>query len=95
MMFWPPRGDPGQLHCPFDGLGPGVGEEEAVDWRWHDAAQLLDKLQHRLVDDDIGLGVQEKSCLLADRRDHLRMAVPGVGDADAAGEIQQAAAHPS
>ncbi len=77
-----------QFDRAFQRLGTGVAEEESVNGRGDDRPQLGDQLQHRLVDDDIGLGVQEQSGLFTDGFDNLRMAVAGIGHANAAGEVK-------
>ena len=66
-----------------------VGEVETVNRRRHDLANFFDQLQHRLVDDDVRLRMQEQASLLADRFDHLRVAVTRIRHANSAGEIQQ------
>ncbi len=81
-------GRPRQLDRPLQRLRPGIAEEKAVNGRRNDRAQLGDQLQHRLVDDDIRLRVQERSCLLPDGLHHLRVAVAGIGHANAAGKVE-------
>ena len=80
-----------QLDRGLDRLGAAVAEEEAVQRRVDHLAQRADQLEHRPVIDDIGLAVQQQPGLLADGRDDARVAVAGVGHADAAGEIEVAA----
>jgi hypothetical protein len=54
----------------------------------HNFAQFVNHLQHRLVDNNIGLRVQEQSGLLTNGFDHLRVAVTGIRHADSASEIE-------
>ena len=81
-------GGPGQFQSSFHRLGPAVAEKEPIQAGVYDIVQRLDELQHGHVQGDVGLAVQQLAGLLPHRLDHSRVAVPGVGHADAAGEIQ-------
>ena len=58
---------------------------------WDDLSQFFDQLQHRFMDDDVSLRMKKKSSLFANRLDHFRMAMAGIGHADAASEVKQLA----
>ena len=88
MMFCLPVAAQGQLNGRFHCLGAGIGEEKGVQLFRHDLAQFLGELNHWFVIDDVGLGVDDSGGLFLDRFDHFGMRVPGVGHADAAGEIE-------
>src|SRR4051794_31286342 len=82
----------GQLDRRLDGLGAAITEEETVERRIDHLAQRTDQIEHWAVIDNIGLAVQQPAGLLANRGDDPWMAVAGVRHADAAGEIEIAAA---
>ena len=66
-----------------------VGKVETVYRRRYDLAKFFNELQHRLVDDNIRLSMQEQTCLFANRFHYLRMTVTSIRHTDAAGKVQQ------
>src|SRR3990172_7597401 len=79
---------PRQFHGAFDRLRSRIAEEESVERRMHDCAQLADQCQQWLVDDNIYLAVDQQTRLFADGFHNPGVAMAGVGDSDPAREIQ-------
>ena len=79
-----------ELDGVLDRLGAGV-EERGLDRPRDRRAldQALGERHVRLVGDDREVGVREAVELLVRRRDDVRMAVPDVEAADAAGEVDE------
>ena len=76
-----------QLQRAFRALGAGAQQEHLVVRLRRDRGQFLHELDPRLVGETVGR--QERLVdLSADCLGDSRMAVPGVGDQDAAGEIE-------
>ena len=82
----------GQLDRGLQDFGARVGEEKCVQRGRQHLLQGLGQLDQRLVIDDVYLAVQEFGGLVLDGLDHARVRMAGAGDADAAGEVQQAPA---
>ena len=81
-----------QLDGPFDRLGAAVAEEDLIEPGRHVADDGRRQVEHRAMAVDVGLGVEDLAGLLAHRRHHARVAVAGVGDGDAGGEVEVAPA---
>ena len=75
------------LIAPFGRLGAAVGPEDLVEVRRGRLRQQLGGAQHRRVGEDVRLGVDDAGGLLLDGRDDARVAVAGVDDRDAGGEV--------
>ena len=84
----PVGGHARQLHCRFHRLGAAVGEEKAVDRGRRHLVQQLHQAQRRWRNDDVHLAEDQVGRLLLDGLHHPRMAVAGVGHADAGGEVR-------
>ena len=69
------------------GLGAAVGEEERVDVAWRHVRELRTESRPRLGGHE-GVGVGQRSGLVLDRPDHLRMAVPDIGAHQLAVEVE-------
>src|SRR4030088_3193358 len=81
----------GQLDGALDRLRPAVREENAVELAWGDGRDAFGKLDGRLVMRN-DRRVDHLVELRFGRRDDRGMTVPQIGDADAGGEIEVAAA---
>jgi len=79
----------GELECGFDGLGAGVGVEDALGAAGRDGFELLGELDHALII-EIGAGhVEELSGLALHGFDDGGVAVAGGNDGDAGGEVEE------
>ena len=88
-MVLRPLGDLlGQLDRRLGDLGAGVGEEERVDRRRRQLAELGGERLEQIVLVDVDLRVDEPLGLLADRLGDVRMGVAGGVDRDARGEVE-------
>ena len=88
----PAGGVAGQLDGALHRLGARVGEKEGIQRPGHHLAQGLGQAQQGLMVIDVHLGVQHAGCLGGDGLHDTRMAVAGVGHANAAGKVQVAVA---
>ena len=81
---------PRQLDRPFDRFGAAVGEEETVDGRRRDPLQRLGQRRRLRRNDDVHLAKNDLPRLFLDGLHHPRVAVAGVGHANAGREVSVA-----
>lgn len=81
----------GQAQRGLDRLAAGVGEEQRVQVVRQHRAEPLGELEQWPMHDGGVLAVDQAGDLGLGRRNHVRVAVPGAGHADARGEVEIAA----
>ena len=82
-----PRRDLREFDRTLDGLGAAVGPEDLIEPIGQRLSQRGRGLQHRLMHEDILLGMDDLRRLLLDRRHDARVAMTSVGYGDSGGEI--------
>eukprot|EP01136_Pigoraptor_vietnamica_P035616 Opistho-1_new@101189 len=77
-----------RLHGRLDGLGARVPEVERVESLGNDLEELFGEDNHLVVEGQAALAVNERGDLTLRRLHDARVAVSGVGDSNAAGEVE-------
>jgi hypothetical protein len=84
---------PGQLQSCFDRLSAAIGEKHTLGRRaGRDLGEFLGQVDLRAIVEVGPRHVQQFGRLVLDSGDDLRVAMPGGGDGDAGGEVEEAVA---
>lgn len=78
---------PCKLDAGFHGFSPAIGEEEGVYPKWRDLIKRFRQGYRRRRDNDIHLPKDQLAGLLLDGLDDLWVAVTGVNNGNATGEV--------